>query len=118
MLSYVNHQAIRDAFRPIEAEHDPMVRASLAKALLNEVYRDLSFQYSRTAFELKKYKKWNVGQIAEYLGVSGRHVKRMIRDYCETSGEWSPIRRRTEPYEFSDISALVEVQKEADLGGS
>jgi hypothetical protein len=112
MLSYVNHQAVRDAFRPIEVEQDPVVRSELMKALLSELCRDIFFQYSKAAFELKKRKNWNTGQIAEFLNVSERHAKRLIREYCNSSGEWNPLQRRAESYDFTDITALVRVKKE------
>ena len=106
MYHYVNHQAMREVFAPIEAETDPHIRANLMEKIHDEFANLLVEQVERTCWELKHRKQWNTGQIADTLGISERKVKMFIRWYSERTGEWNPL-VRPKAAEVIDISHLV-----------
>ena len=93
MLTYVNRNAVDELVAPIEAEHDPIARVGMARIVIADFYRLVSEQYQRTAYELKKTRKWNTGQIAELMGISERNVKRLMRDYSARTGNRNPLHR-------------------------
>lgn len=107
MYSYVNHQAMREVFAPVEAEIDPQVRADLMHNIQGEFADLLIEQVERTCWELKHRKQWNTGQIADTLDISERKVKMFIRWYSERTGEWNPL-DRPNAGEVIDISHLVK----------
>ena len=117
MLSYVNRHAADELIAPLDAEHDPVARADMARIIATDIHRLLLEQYQRTAYELKKHRSWNNGQIAELLGVSERFVKRMLRDYSNRTGIGHPY-DKFHTGDFMDISELVRVKKDPDKGSS
>lgn len=114
MYSYVNHQAMRDVFRPLEVETDPAVRGELILSIEVEYANSMIEQYERTCYELKD-KGWNTGQIADALSMSERKVKTFISDYAKRTGEWNPLRRRVTG-NVIDISHLVRRAKKSGAG--
>ena len=110
MLTYVNRNAVDDLLAPVEAEHDPVARIDMARIIVNDFHRLITEQYERTAYELKRHRQWNTGQIAELMGISERHVKRMLRDYSKRTGIHNPL-QRFQQGDYQDISELVKVRK-------
>jgi len=107
MYHYVNHQAMREVFAPVEAELDPAVRADLMQKIYDE-FADLYLeQVEKTCWELKHKRAWNTGQISDTLNISERKAKMFIRWYSERTGEWNPL-SRPQPGEVIDISDLVK----------
>lgn len=117
MLTYVNRHAANELVAPLEAEADPIKRASMARTVSADIYRLLVEQYQRTAYELKKHRSWNNGQISELLGVSERHVKRLLRDYSARTGIRHPY-DKFNAGDFADISELVAVRRGPGKGSS
>jgi hypothetical protein len=111
MLTYVNYDAVRDSIKPIEAETDPIARIELSRQVIGQFHELITNQLRRTAFELKKNKAWNTGQIAEAMGISERLVKQMIAKWSDDTGEWNPL-RRIGSATYTDISNLVGVRRE------
>jgi len=107
MYLYVNHQAMREVFAPVEAELDPNRRAEIMQKIYDE-FADLYLEHvEKTCWELKHKQGWNTGQIADTLNISERKAKMFIRWYSERTGEWNPL-TRPHPGEVIDISDLVK----------
>lgn len=106
MYSYVNHDAMRDVFVPVESEHDPLVRADLITTIVNDFAQRLVAQYERTVYDMKT-RGMNTGQIADALQLSERKVKALMAAHSEHTGQWNPLRRH-KATEFVDISHLVQ----------
>lgn len=106
MLSYVNRHAADELIAPVEAEHDPIVRAEMIRIIAADIHRVLIEQYERTAYELKRHRSWNNGQISELLGISERRAKRLLSDYSKRTGVRHPY-EKFDPGTVMDISDLV-----------
>ncbi len=107
MYHYVNHQAMREVFAPVEVETDPAVRAEVMQKIYDEFADNYLEILEKTCWELKHKRGWNTGQIADTLNISERKAKMFIRWYAERTGEWNPL-SRPHPGEVIDISDLVK----------
>jgi hypothetical protein len=113
MSHYVNHQAMREVFAPLEAQDNPQERAAQIEKVEAEFCISILEQYERTSYELKML-GWSTGQIADLLDMSERKVKNFIRCYSERTGSRNPLERHVTE-NVIDISHLVARRAKADL---
>jgi DNA-directed RNA polymerase specialized sigma24 family protein len=105
MSTYVNRQAMREIFAPLEAQDDPRMRVDQIEKIEAEFCISILEQYERTAYELKT-QGLSTGQIADLFDVSERKVKNFIRWYSERTGRRNPLERYSTE-NVIDISHIV-----------
>lgn len=106
MRSYVNHQAMRDLFVPLEHEPVALHRATYLKRLLDELAEHTLTGAQEVCYALKT-EGWSTGAIADELGVSERMVKRLIGGYSKRNGVRNPLKRMDGFANEIDITTLV-----------
>lgn len=118
MSRYVNRGVTDEIWAVADSEHDPAARIERLNSLMLELTTQSLDRYAASAFELKK-DLWNVGQIAELMGLSERLVKRLISYYATSSGQWNPLKKmpRADAIDISNIvmrHRIAEIVKEKE----
>jgi hypothetical protein len=76
---------VTTAYDLISSEIDPLRRAGMIDAVVEEAKRQRARHLRQIAYDLRQ-KGWTQGEIGDMLGVHGHTIGLYVRDYCAANG--------------------------------